>query len=186
MNDQRFNSLWTDGILQVRDEMKWIVEKLEQVHPHTVVEIGVWHGGTMKYWDDVVDNGLLIGVDMDPHFEESIKKIREYSNNRLEFIYGNSYAPSTREKAVEILNGREVDFLFIDGDHSMAGVSGDFETYSPLVREGGLVGFHDLSCSNDVWNFFGRLRRGRKEAYISSKDHGMGVWYKPYLKDLFE
>jgi predicted O-methyltransferase YrrM len=37
-----------------------------------------------------------------------------------------------------------VDFLFIDGDHTYEGVRRDFEMYSPLVREGGIIAFHDI------------------------------------------
>ena len=38
----------------------------------------------------------------------------------------------------------ECDFLFIDGDHTKEGVKEDFESYSPLVRDGGWIGFHDI------------------------------------------
>jgi hypothetical protein len=34
--------------------------------------------------------------------------------------------------------------LFIDGDHTYDGVRQDYEMYAPLVRPGGLVGFHDI------------------------------------------
>ena len=38
-----------------------------------------------------------------------------------------------------------IDLLFIDGDHSYAGVRRDFEMYAPLVTpRGGLVAFHDI------------------------------------------
>jgi predicted O-methyltransferase YrrM len=44
----------------------------------------------------------------------------------------------------KILNGNQLDFLFIDGDHSYEGVKKDFEMYSPLVRKGGIIAFHDI------------------------------------------
>jgi hypothetical protein len=34
--------------------------------------------------------------------------------------------------------------LFIDGDHTYEGVRRDFEMYSPLVRKGGIIAFHDI------------------------------------------
>lgn len=37
-----------------------------------------------------------------------------------------------------------LDYLFIDGDHSYEGVKKDFELYSPLVRAGGVIVFHDI------------------------------------------
>jgi len=42
------------------------------------------------------------------------------------------------------LNGEPLDFLFIDGDHTYEGVKRDFEMYSPLVRNGGIIAFHDI------------------------------------------
>ena len=43
-----------------------------------------------------------------------------------------------------ILRDNKVDFLFIDDDHSYEGVKKDFEMYSPLVRKGGIIAFHDI------------------------------------------
>lgn len=37
-----------------------------------------------------------------------------------------------------------VDVLFIDGEHTETGVNADAENYVPLVRQGGLVMFHDV------------------------------------------
>ena len=38
---------------------------------------------------------------------------------------------------------RPIDFLFIDGDHSEAGVSADIHKYTPFVKVGGCVFLHD-------------------------------------------
>ena len=43
------------------------------------------------------------------------------------------------------MNGNKLDFLFIDGDHSYNGVKLDFEMYAPMVRENGLIAFHDIA-----------------------------------------
>jgi predicted O-methyltransferase YrrM len=39
--------------------------------------------------------------------------------------------------------GGEVDFVFIDGDHSTQGCREDWDVWSPHVRVGGAVAFHD-------------------------------------------
>lgn len=36
-----------------------------------------------------------------------------------------------------------IDFLFIDGDHSIKGCTTDFNLYSPKISKGGFVAFHD-------------------------------------------
>ena len=41
----------------------------------------------------------------------------------------------------------DIDFLFIDGNHSYESVLCDFLLYYPLVKKGGIVGFHDTKLS---------------------------------------
>jgi len=43
-----------------------------------------------------------------------------------------------------VLKGTQLDVLFIDGDHSLEGVRQDFLAFAPLVREGGIIAFHDI------------------------------------------
>ncbi len=75
--------------------------------------------------------------------------IRLRDNERTFYrVVGNSQIPSTRKlvEALMQLHGRsQIDFLFIDGDHSDEGVRKDFALFAPLVREGGIVAFHDIA-----------------------------------------
>lgn len=43
-----------------------------------------------------------------------------------------------------LLADRPVDPLFVDGDHTYVGARSDYEMYGPLVRDGGIVAFHDI------------------------------------------
>jgi hypothetical protein len=60
------------------------------------------------------------------------------------FIHGDSAACSFPEP---------LDVLFIDGEHSYAGVSLDFQAHAGSVREGGVILFHDSMSSPDVRRF---------------------------------
>jgi predicted O-methyltransferase YrrM len=42
-------------------------------------------------------------------------------------------------------NRGKVDFLFIDGDHSIAGATGDILNWLPHMKEGGIVAVHDYN-----------------------------------------
>jgi predicted O-methyltransferase YrrM len=44
-----------------------------------------------------------------------------------------------------------IDFLFIDGDHSEAGVNQDWEEWHRFVVPGGVVAFHDASTFSGGW-----------------------------------
>jgi predicted O-methyltransferase YrrM len=68
------------------------------------------------------------------------------------------------------------DFLFIDGDHSEAGVRQDWEAYSPLAK---VIAFHDicgtLGCVT-VWNEL--KQRYRTVEFRHSGWMGIGVLFK--------
>lgn len=57
-------------------------------------------------------------------------------------VVGDSHKEETLEEVKKI--SPIYDFLFIDGDHSYAGVKKDFEMYVPLVKERGLILMHDI------------------------------------------
>lgn len=40
---------------------------------------------------------------------------------------------------------KDIDILFIDGDHTYAGVKADYEKYEPYVVKGGLIILHDIT-----------------------------------------
>ncbi|GAH99526.1 unnamed protein product, partial [marine sediment metagenome] len=60
-------------------------------------------------------------------------------------LRGNSNNKNTLKKVKNILNGEKLHLLFIDGDHSYDCVKKDFELYSPLVKKGGVIAFHDIA-----------------------------------------
>jgi len=75
--------------------------------------------------------------------------------------------------------------LFIDGDHSYDGVKSDFEMYSPLVREAGIVAFHDIANARTdygVGRFWNEARNSFKYREIvnpsAAQALGIGVLWK--------
>jgi cephalosporin hydroxylase len=60
------------------------------------------------------------------------------------FIRGNSHTRGTVSNVKKQLKGKQFDFLFIDGDHSYEGAKADFLAYKMLVKDGGLIAFHDI------------------------------------------
>jgi len=132
---------------QVEEELHLLFDKVCELKPlKTVLEIGVESGGTAFFWLSILKEtgGTYIGVDI----EQAVVKKTSYLSDRFgssfNLVIGNSASNVTKEKVIKILDGREVDFLFIDGNHSYEGVKKDFEMYSPLVRKGGIIAFHDI------------------------------------------
>jgi len=76
-----------------------------------------------------------------------------------------------------------VDLLYVDGDHSYAGVKADVEMYGPLVRPGGLIALHDIhgsamwpeSQSHVYWAEIKPGRRTREFIAEPRAGSGMGI-----------
>lgn len=151
------------GAVQKPGELESLCRLVHRERVDTVLEVGTALGGTFYCWLQVAKpDALLISVDL-PHGSyrchhgdplETPDRLRAEAKpeQRLEFVREDSHAPETLEAVERILDGREVDFLFIDGDHTYEGVRADFEMYAPLVREGGLVGFHDIVTHRGIDN----------------------------------
>jgi hypothetical protein len=59
-------------------------------------------------------------------------------------LRADAHSDASKVQIAQFLNGQQLNFLFIDADHSYAGVKQDFEMYAPLVRKGGMIAFHDI------------------------------------------
>lgn len=139
--------------MQYRAELQGLADKAKTVSPKVVVEIGPGHGGTMFVLSRIASpEATLVTMDLPAKFlgmghpKWMDELFREFprKSQRLHILRGDSHEKSTFEDLTKILGGRSIDLLFIDGDHSYEGVKKDFEMYSPLVRKGGLIAFHDI------------------------------------------
>ena len=97
-------------------------------------------------------------------------------------VLGDSHDPAARELVLDALAGEPVDLLFIDGDHSYAGVSEDLAMYGPLVKPGGFIAFHDIndtethrSLGCEVAKLWQELPGGKREFNVHGKWGGIGV-----------
>jgi predicted O-methyltransferase YrrM len=113
------------------------------------MEIGSWQGGTLFVWSQLsVDNAHLISLDLNRVGDSSelVKRFQGFMKpgQSLVCLRQDSHLPASLEAVKTALTGRELDFLFIDGDHTFDGVKQDFEMYSRFVKPGGWIAFHDI------------------------------------------
>jgi predicted O-methyltransferase YrrM len=90
-------------------------------------------------------DAILLTMDLQNDWKRSVL-LRSCSKlgQRIRVIRGNSQEQKTFERVIREFGSRELDLLFIDGDHSLAGATRDFELYSKLVRPGGVIALHDI------------------------------------------
>ena len=132
------------GAHQIESEIIALLEWASQIHPRTVCEIGTAMGGTTYLLGQSLSTvEELFAIDL---YVRRRRRLKFFSRPRqhLGFLDGSSYAPETVEQLRSHLGDKKLDLLFIDGDHSFAGVARDFASYRHLVRSGGIVVFHDI------------------------------------------
>jgi cephalosporin hydroxylase len=160
--------------IQVEEELVKLVEDVTRLRPATVLEIGTSMGGTLYLWTRLAQpDALIISVDLPGgKFGGGYSPLRtplyqRFARERqqLHLLRASSHDESTMAEVKRLLGGRSVDFLFIDGDHTYEGVKQDWEMYSPLVRPGGLVAFHDIAGNYDTTQVK-RLWDGIKTGYV--------------------
>lgn len=138
---------------QLRAEVCALMRMLQQENVRTCAELGTAAGGTLYMLTRAVaDDALIVSVDL-PNMtwafgNTSIKvplfEAMARDRQRVVCIRSDSKRVSTRLAFERTLEGRLLDFLLIDGDHSYYGVKNDFENYRHYVKPGGLIGFHDI------------------------------------------
>ncbi len=129
---------------QNESELVRFIDTLRPISPQTVCEIGVQDGATNFILSRALDTvETMIGVDLHVSLKCQLRYFRP-SDLRLSLIDGSSHAARTRRRVADILDGRLLDLLFIDGDHSQAGSVRDFLLYRHFVRPGGIIAFHDI------------------------------------------
>jgi len=138
---------------QERDEIVQLAKFVYELQPKVVVEIGTKFGGTFMIWNEIAP-GVKISVDLVEGIHGGVSRsdtdarnarFKELYNDSCIFIEGNSHESATYDLLVKALDGKTIDFLFIDGDHTYEGVKEDYETYSSLVSKNGYIGFHDIN-----------------------------------------
>ncbi len=170
--------------VQKRSEIESLARAVAELRPRVVLEIGTARGGTALIWSTLASE-LVLTCDLD-HPPERTPLLEAFpapsSSCRTRLLTGDSHTPEFRERVVEALGGRAVDFLFIDGDHTEAGVEKDYEDYHELVRPGGLIAFHDIVekqaiPTNVVHPFWERVKQGKDfEEFIDDPDQtGFGI-----------
>jgi len=138
--------------MQLRDEIKALSNLVKREQPQSVLEIGTAKGGSFYIWSRYLDSvDRLISLDLpDGQFgggydELKTNIFREFSPSKeMHFVRDNSHQQGTYEE-VSALVDDGIDFLFIDGDHTYEGVKQDFEMYSELVSDGGIIALHDIA-----------------------------------------
>lgn len=171
---------------QHKYELEQMLYLVHAMQPKVILEIGSYKGWSLWAWAQVVPkDATLISVDL-PYkgrpgtgFDTDPEMQAEFEGREMHYIRENSTLPETKDKVVEALDGREIDFLFIDGGHDYKTARSDYEMYAPLTN--GLVGFHDIANNHrkcrviDLWAELKPKYVYREYIQTPSPLHVMGI-----------
>lgn len=118
-----------------------------------LVEVGVFEGFTTRLLAEAADHDAIV-YGVDPFFAGRIGiswglriatavNRKHLANGRLRFV---------RALSTEVGSSipDTVDFVFIDADHSLDGISADWMFWSKRCRPGGVIALHDtIPCARD-------------------------------------
>lgn len=132
------------GPHQIKGEILSFLDFAKARKPRRICEIGVADGGTNFLLTHVPGvGGDVIGIDL---LLKNKRKLRLFQDHegQVTLLKGSSSDNTMLSRVKVALKGESLDLIFIDGDHSYEGVKADFLAYSPLVRPGGMIAFHDI------------------------------------------
>jgi predicted O-methyltransferase YrrM len=180
------------GIGQLPDEVQTFHAFLRDRSPRVICELGTAAGGHFYMLSHSLPTvTTLIGVDLHVRNGAFLRRLAPH-NLDLQLIDGDSRSIPVRNAVERAVGGQRVDVLFIDGDHSYEGVCSDYLNYRDLVRDGGIIAFHDIvedygtrfgrktiSYTGDVPVFWRRLKpHARTLEFIADPEqdgYGIGV-----------
>ena len=149
------------------EESLELFKQAEMLLPKVILEIGVADGGSLLLWSKLLqEDGLLIGIDAYSLMGWDLKTTK----CKTVLIIGDSRGEQVVEETKKTLQGREIDFLRIDGGHDYVTAKSDFDKYSPFVREGGLIAFHDYNSSVEVKRYVDDLSATHNIVRIGATD----------------
>lgn len=180
---------------QVKSEIEKVLSKLAAIKPKLIMELGTGKGGNFFLLCKAAPHdSKLISLDMRggvfgggyPIWRLLMFKFFKKRRQKLVFVRQDSHNFHTLDIISKICNNQNIDFLFIDGDHTYEGVKKDFEMYSSLVKKNGIIALHDILPSKDslctVSKFWNEIKsKYKSEEIFEDKKQGwagIGVIYK--------
>lgn len=139
--------------IQIQSEILEALREIRKLRPKYIVEVGTAGGGTLLLWSRIADpEATIVTIDLpggefgggSSYLRVPLFRRLPLPGQKVHIIRGNSHDPKTLELTKTYLRANPADFLFIDADHTEPGVRSDYGMYSPLVRKGGMIAFHDI------------------------------------------
>jgi len=187
--DQKINET------QIVSEFEELLKIYKDLQPTRILEIGSLTGRALRHFMHYAQEGAtVISLDLpvrdfcgpgdfrveeqEHNYTVEWPKWAKENKIKLYLIKGMSQNIKSLEQVKNITP--ELDFVFIDGNHMYEYVKKDYEMYSPLVRKGGIVAFHDIGLNEEggvykLWNDLKQKYKHIEILHSDKKEKGIGI-----------
>jgi predicted O-methyltransferase YrrM len=184
------------SLRQDPNEFFQLTQHVLKLQANTFVEIGTCGGGSLWMLSQYLPlEATIVSIDLpgaawgkqaSKPKKELVAELLTTQGRKVHLVEMDSHEKSTADYLRQLLEGKAIDFLFIDGDHSWEGVLSDWRMYHHMVRSGGMIAFHDIVQSKKtravkVWALWDVLKTIFKNVELVShnvKGYGIGVLWK--------
>lgn len=132
-------------LMQSDEELRGFCAVIERILPKNIcLEVGLYRGGTHFLWQQYFSK--VISIEINQKFCDEARRVLNACGIGLDdsvMICADAHSVAGIPEVDAALSGRQIDMLFIDGNHTYESVKADFESYQGRVRVGGIVAFHD-------------------------------------------
>ena len=156
---------FTVKTMQIPAEITALATAVKALQPKVILEIGTARGGTLLIWASLASEKVITcdlqEMDAQAPLYHAFPPVG--SSCQVSLLSGNSHSAEFKQRVAKELDGRKADFIFIDGDHTVDGVTADYNDYREFVRPGGIIAFHDIVESqpivtNQVYHLWKKLK----------------------------
>lgn len=165
------------GAQQNSPELAMLLSYLALVHqPRLIVELGFASGGLAWALRQLPCQPRVLSVSL-PTSDNDRGRVRPAARQGL--IWADTHDHATVDQVYRWLEGPNADLLVIDADHTYESAKADWVNYSPLVRPGGLIAFHDIAHADgfpdiQVRRLWDEIRHAWPTLELISDPHGLG------------
>lgn len=129
-----------------------ILDLVREHKPSTILEVGTWNGGRAALMLAIVPKARYYGFDLfeDATAETDKEEFNVKAHNYMEIVAKrlnrwdvHLFKGNTRETLKEFKPDRKIDFVWLDGGHSIKTIRSDWENIKPHLSDNAVVLFDD-------------------------------------------